>query len=442
MPLHKRLSRWLLPLILLALVLTSGAVLAGPFRQGDSAGVRFGYTYQRADGNRYALGSGGAPFVEPLDIPLGGLPDWAVAAPTENGGSIWVVTLQAPPDDTTGLRPALAFEVQLDGAYRPIDLFPDQLPALAPPYLAVADGLPSLYAALHEEALPATHPVVLPDSQRLVMALANGDLLFLGGEEEVRLPVNALPDARILVDEHERLLLLTDPTTRYDHGILGDTIEAAAITLVETVPAPRIALTIPIPEPQVIEGLAPIWADLDGDGVREIVVTVSDGRQGAQLQVYSEDGQIAAVGPAIGQGYRWRHPIAAAPFGPGGELELVDVLTPHIGGVVEFFRWEGAQLIVTARVPGYTSHLIGSRNLDMSAAADFDGDGRVELLVPTQDRAALGGIRRTVDGAEVAWTLSLDGRAVTNLATVSFADGGLAVGVGLENGALRIWLPE
>lgn len=436
---HNRLTRRLLPVIVLALVLTAGAVLAGPARQSDAPDVHFGLTYLRPNGNRYVPGSGSVPFVEPLDIPLDGLPDWVAAASTGDGGSIWVVTRQAAAD---ALRPALAFEVQADGAYRAIDLFPDQLPALTPPYLAVADGLPSLYAALHEEAQPATHPVVLPESQRLVMILTNGDLLFLGGEEDVRLPVDALPDARILVDENERLLLLTAPTTRYDHGIMGDAIEAAAMTLVETIPVPHVALVISIPEPQVIEGLAPIWADLDGDGLREIVVTVSDAQQGAQLQVYREDGQIAAAGPTIGQGYHWRHAIAVAPFGPDGALELVDVRTPHIGGTVEFFRWEGAALVVTASMPGFSSHVINSRNLDMAAAGDFDGDGRVELLVPAQDRSSLGGIRRTETGAEIAWRLGLAGRVVTNLAAVTFDDGRLAVGVGQENGTLRLWLPE
>jgi hypothetical protein len=117
------------------------------------------------------------------------------------------------------------------------------------------------------------------------------------------------------------------------------------------------------------------------------------------------------------------------------------VLTPHIGGVVEFYRLAGNRLEIVAQVPGYTSHVIGSRNLDTAVAGDFDGDGRIELLVPNQARTSLGAIRRKPGGAEVAWTIPVGGRVMTNLATVVFPDDALAVGVGHEGNMLRLWLP-
>ncbi|MCH7802041.1 MAG: hypothetical protein IIC24_10950 [Chloroflexi bacterium] len=155
----------------------------------------------------------------------------------------------------------------------------------------------------------------------------------------------------------------------------------------------------------------------------------------------NESGDLVAEGPAIGQGSRWRHQIAVAPFGPNGEMELVDVLTPHIGGVVEFYRLEGDDLRIIAQVPGFTSHVLGSRNLDMAVAGDFDGDGLTELLIPNQARTDLGAIIRTPKGAEVAWTVSLDGRLKTNVAAVALSDGSIAVGIGRADGTLRIWTP-
>ena len=261
-------------------------------------------------------------------------------------------------------------------------------------------------------------------------------------------------DARILSDEQGRLLILTGPSQQYDHGVLGDAIEATHITRFDHPRTGDVSALVQIPDGLVIEGIAPIWADLNDDGEREIIVTVSNAQQGAQILVFNEAGQQMAAGPAIGQGNRWRHQIAVAPFGPHGEIELVDVLTPHLGGVVEFYRWEGDELQVIAQISGYTSHVIGTRNLDMAAAGDFDGDGHVELLLPNQARTALGAIRRTADGADtgagagVVWSLTLDGQMTTNLGAVTLPDGGIAIGIGQENGillpggnSLRIWSP-
>ena len=157
--------------------------------------------------------------------------------------------------------------------------------------------------------------------------------------------------------------------------------------------------------------------------------------------VFDETGAQIAAGPAIGRGSRWRHQLVVAPFGPEGQLELVDVLTPHIGGTVEFYQLAGKTLRIVAKLPGYTSHVIGTRNLDMAVAGDFDGDDRLELLIPNQSRTELGAIRRTVDGAEVAWSLSVEGIVNTNLAAVTLTDGRLMVGVGRGDGVLRLWGP-
>ena len=77
----------------------------------------------------------------------------------------------------------------------------------------------------------------------------------------------------------------------------------------------------------------------------------------------------------------------------------------------------------------------------MGLAADLDGDGQVELLVPSQDGTELGAIRRTEDGAVVAWTVPLGGRLSTNLTTATLPDGSLAVGAGRRDRLLRLWLP-
>lgn len=391
--------------------------------------VAHGLTQQRGDGNRLADGLGALPDMHPVDIPLAGIPSWVVTAP-DKGASIWAVMLAD--------GRVQAFRVEGRSVVEQA-IAPDRLPAGTPPVLEVKTGAARLLLP-PADAAPLTHGTPL-NAGGLAYVAANGDVVIQRRDKVTRFALAALPDARLLVDERDRLLLLTGATRRYDHGVLGDKIEAGSVTLVETGPQPRIALTITIPAPQVIEGLAPLWADLNGDSRREIIVTVSDNNQGAQEAVYDESGNRVAVGPAIGQGHRWRHQIAVAPFGPEGEAELVEVLTPHIGGVVQFYRLRGQQLEVVARVSGYTSHMIGSSNLDMAVVGDFDGDGRVELLLPDNGFTMLAAIRRVGDSAEVVWSLPVGARVTTNLAVVRLTDGQMAIGIGRGDGVLRVWVP-
>ena len=394
-----------------------------------------GYTHYGADGNRYARGRGALPAAPSIDVPLEGVPRWVVAVP-DGSGSIWAVVLE------DGAVKAFRHNgTQL----QEIEISPASLPPGMPPLLTLRGARPSLVTAPTEEASTLTHPVVLPRSGRLAFVAANGDLVLWDDGEVARLALKALPDARLLVDENDRVLLLTDATRRYAHGVLGDRIEAGSISLVETVPKMKVVLTIAIPEPSVVEGIAPIWADLTGDGRREIIVTLSDEEQGARVVAFAATGALLAEGPAIGSGFRWRHQLAVGPFGPEGEVELVDVRTPHIGGIVELYRLRGAALEIVAKAGEYTSHVLGSRNLDMGSAGDFDGDGHPEVLVLSLARTELVAIRHTAQGAEVAWSVPTGGKVSTNLAAVTVDDGHLMVGVGREDdgegGTLRVWAP-
>jgi hypothetical protein len=390
----------------------------------------FGYTHVRADGNRYAQGKGSlSPDSRPIDVKLAGKPVWVAGAPIEDG-TIWAVVTD---EGQTQIVQASRERVNV---FAPV--------SSGSPPLLVNDGEPKLLGPPGPTASRLTHPVPLLKSDRVAFVNNEGDVVIRGDTEIARFKVNALPDARLLVDDNDRLLVLSGRTGRYPHGVVGDRIEASSITLIETVPEPKIVNTIEIQDGKVIEGISPIWTDIDGDGAREIIVTLSDSSQGAQVVVFREDGELLAEGQPVGQGGRWRHQIAAAPFGPNGEMEIVDVRTPHIGGIVEFYQLDGGNLNIVAQTSGYTSHLIGSRNLDMAAAADFDGDGQVELLLPGESFTELGAIRRTSapEGAEVAWTIPLGGRMTSNLAGVPLPDDGIAVGVGREDDILRLWLPD
>ena len=181
---------------------------------------------------------------------------------------------------------------------------------------------------------------------------------------------------------------------------------------------------------------------MTGDDMLEIIVTVSDRDMGAGIVIFSESGERLAEGPQMGQPFRWRHQIAFAPTGPRGEAELIVVRTPHIGGVIEYYRFEDGELGLVAEYSGITSHSIGSRNLDMAAVGDFDGDGTYEVLLPNPGLTELVAIRRSQSGADQIWSLPLGGVMRTNISGVSLPDGQLALAVGRSDGILRIWMPE
>lgn len=388
------------------------------------------YTYQQPDGNRIVEGNIDIMSAEHTDVELPGKPEWVIAADSSNG-SIWAVAL----DDGT----VKAFELS-DGELEEISISPAKIHADSPPILMIKNEEAFLLApGLWNESL-LSHPIVLPNSGRTVFIETSGDLVFrVNDRESARLEVNALPDARLLVDEEERILLLTGPTEDYRHGVLGDSLEASSITLIETAGTPSIAKVIDIPEGDVIEGIAPLWTDLDGDGIREIIVTLSNANEGARLVVFDENGTIVASGPSAGTGYRWRHQIAVAPFGPEGETEIVNVLTPHIGGIAEFYRLEEDELQVSSSLSGYSSHLAGSRNLDMALAGNFDTDTYFELMVPTQNYRELAILEHNEDGVHVNGYLPLEGRLTTNIAAVALENESVAIGVGSDVGILRVW---
>jgi hypothetical protein len=393
---------------LAALVLLSPAWAAEP-------GPDRGFTHVSPDGNRYTALKANLPESKPLDIRLTGKPVWVIGIE-----DLWAAVLAD--------GQVQAFRIE-DGKARPESIETIGISPDAPPVLVrERNG----GAALISSGLTSPMPV---SAGTLEAEIKNGRFMLSGKP----LRFNPLPDSRILSDGKGRLLVLTGPTRAYSHGVLGDALEATGFVLIE-LKGKRASLKLSIVKEGVIEGTSPIWADLDGDGLREVILTVSDDETGARISAYNEDGSLKAESLPVGRGYRWRHQIAVAPFGPGGELELASVLTPHIGGTVEFLRQKDERLKPVASVQGYSSHMIGSRNLDMAVAGDLDSDGRVELLVPAEDFKALAALRRTGEGVVEPWRLDLPGKLSTNIAVTGY-EGRAVLGVGTDTGVLRLWIP-
>ena len=375
-------------------------------------------TQNNLSGNHFIDGSLDIQNASVIDIPLDGKPIWLVSAPWTDG-VIFVAVMEG--------GKASAFKVT-GQAYEPAKITPAQIPAGMPPLLITSSDKPQLVSPPNDASL-LTNPILL--GGKLVYIASNGDLLI----DDVRLPVNALPDSRILMDAYNRLLILSDPTTRYDHGVVGDELEASAITLLEIEPETRVIQTIAIHEPDVIEGISAIWADINNDGNRDIIVTLSNNQTGARITVFNEDGDLLAESDPIGLGYRWRHQLAVARFDANQPPLLASIRTPHIGGIVEFFQYNNGRLEIVKEIKGFSTHSIGSRNLDSAIAADFNNDGIVELLAPDQPHTSLGVI--SING--VLTTIPLNDMLTTNLSGTE-VDGKLYVGAGTQD-QLRIWVP-
>jgi hypothetical protein len=173
---------------------------------------------------------------------------------------------------------------------------------------------------------------------------------------------------------------LSEPTARYDHAVLGDTLEWGALQMTLASGVLHV-VTIRLPEYRVFEDITARVADLDGDSRNEVVVVETDLAQGASLAVYGPDGKIAAT-PFIGQPHRWLAPAGIADFDGDGRVEIAYVDRPHLLKDLVFVRLEGDRLVETLRLPGLTNHRIGD---DFISGGVRDCGAGPELILGSKD---------------------------------------------------------
>jgi hypothetical protein len=149
------------------------------------------------------------------------------------------------------------------------------------------------------------------------------------------------------------------PTTRYDHGILGDGIEWERLVI--EIKALGI-FGLKLPRNRVFEDIAPRLADLDGDQLPEVIVVETDLALGARLAVYSDKGLISAT-EFIGQTHRWLAPVGAADLDGDGTVEIAYVDRPHLARELVIVRFRPGKLEPVARFMAVTNHRIGDRDI-------------------------------------------------------------------------------
>ena len=254
---------------------------------------------------------------------------------------------------------------------------------------------------------------------------------------------NGLPDGHVAKASGGdiRAAWYSEPTTRYGHGVIGDAIEAGRLN-VKTRSGEIFSLDLP--ETEVFEDRTPRLADLDGDGLTEVITIRSSSRGGGSVTLYGvRDGALSEIASTgfIGRANRWLNIAGIADYLGSDSLQIAYVETPHIGGTLRLYEFKGGPLREVLSARGFSNHAIGSRNLGLSATADMNGDGIADLLLPTNSRRELKPLSLNSGTVREIASIKLPAELATDI-HVERSAGGTAFLFGLDNGRFyRLTLP-
>jgi len=202
---------------------------------------------------------------------------------------------------------------------------------------------------------------------------------------------NGLPDGRVATGSGDIIeAWYSEPTTRYAHAVLGDRIEAGALKIRN---ARKETYTYRLPSTEVFEDITPRLADLDGNGTTEVITILSSQSGGASIAVFGLNGNAflkLAQTPFIGQANRWLNIAEIANFTGSSTPEISAVITPHLAGILQFYKFGNGTLTRVAQANGnYSNHFIGSNELRLSTTADVNNDRLPDLILPSLARNEL-----------------------------------------------------
>ncbi|MEJ2288714.1 MAG: hypothetical protein P8Y02_08735 [Deinococcales bacterium] len=259
---------------------------------------------------------------------------------------------------------------------------------------------------------PHSRPACLPGGRVIAVSADARSVLLLSPDLTVlaRHPLDALPDGDP-VPVGDAVALLSQPTQRYRHGVLGDEIEAGAVTLLRQDDLSPIT-TMTIAAPAVIEQRR-VQA-FPAAGNYGMLLTRSTPSAGAGVEAVALEGgtlQVVASAPPIGAPDRWLNLFAAS-----GDRAYA-VQTPHRGGPFERFTLTGGHLTVARYALDVTNHRVGSRNLDLALLLPPPMAGpRDVLALPTLDRKQVQLVACDASSCTPELVLSLNAPLTSNLA--------------------------
>lgn len=202
-------------------------------------------------------------------------------------------------------------------------------------------------------------------------------------------------------------------------------------------------LRLTLPPDSVFEDRLPRLVDLDGDGKDEIVVVRSYLKKGSALAVASAQGSMLAIlaeTPPTGQPFRWLNPAGFGDFDGDGRLDVALVVSPHTLGELQIWSLDGRRFEMIAKIDDVSNHVRGSTFQGLSAVADFNGDGRADIAIPTQDRRSLRFLTLRRGELVELGDVTLQAPAAESFSIVQ-VDGRAAVKVGIAGGRSFVIAP-
>ena len=247
-----------------------------------------------------------------------------------------------------------------------------------------------------------------------------------------------LPDGRIATaggNATIRQAWYSKPTRRYDHGILGDKLEGGSLVVV-TKAGKKLEYTLP--KSLVFEDITPHLSDLDGDGKTEVITIISSLSKGGSLgifQVSADELQLRNQSPYIGRSYRWLNIAGINRYSGGPNPEIAIVVTPHIGGRLDLYKFNGKKLSRTASAQGFSNHFIGSREQRLSASYKEASGNKFNLALPSADRRSLKIMTVAANGWQQIGSVKLPS-PIDKAIAVSRSGKNVTFTVGLSNGSV------